>query len=153
MSERERMEMDEDMEMEEMVFELGGSISLGRSHRRSLSPPSSAFVTKLLLGEEIPGDMTEAASTKPEDEDFTVHGGEKDGGIYHHPYLNKTGGNGMRFGAFSSQQAHNSKKVPNQPIYIGPTVSNHKHNDNKPKFRVKPSVRPTKELNVNETHC
>lgn len=49
----------------------------------------SAFVTKLLLGEEIPGDMTEAASTKPEDEDFTVHGGEKDGGIYHHPYLNK----------------------------------------------------------------
>ena len=51
----------------------------------------SAFVTKLLLGEEIPGDMTEAASTKPEDEDFTVHGGEKDGGIYHHPYLNKTG--------------------------------------------------------------
>lgn len=33
--------------------------------------------------------MTEAASTKPEDEDFTVHGGEKDGGIYHHPYLNK----------------------------------------------------------------
>ncbi|KAL0659569.1 hypothetical protein Bca4012_080154 [Brassica carinata] len=90
----------------------------------------SPFVTKLLLGEEIPGDMTEAASTKPEDEDFTVHGGEKDGG------------NGMRFGAFSSQQAHNSKKVPNQPIYIGPTVSNHNHPD-KPNFRAKSGIRPT----------
>ncbi|KAG2239717.1 hypothetical protein Bca52824_091414 [Brassica carinata] len=102
----------------------------------------SPFVTKLLLGEEISGDMTEA-STKPEEEDVAADGGEKDRDIYHHPYLNKTGGNGMRFGIFSSKQGHNMKKVPNQPINKGPTVSNHKHNDNKPKFRVKPSVRPT----------
>lgn len=90
-------------------------------------------------------DKTEA-STKPEGED----GGEKDGDIDRHPYLNKTGeliiwcvcvccrkwrpldmfidsffflnlasGNGMRFGVFSSQQAHNLKKVPNQPICKG----------------------------------
>ncbi|XP_013593538.1 PREDICTED: protein TPX2-like isoform X2 [Brassica oleracea var. oleracea] len=149
------------MEMEPMVFEVDLEYEFDAARwfdfTREESPaesqsaefwfhsaPSytpSPFVTKLLLGEEIPGDMTEAASTKPEDEDFTVHGGEKDGGIYHHPYLNKTG-NGMRFGAFSSQQAHKLKKVPNQPIYIGPTVSNHNHPD-KPNFRAKSSIRPT----------
>uniref|UniRef100_M4DS58 TPX2 central domain-containing protein n=1 Tax=Brassica campestris TaxID=3711 RepID=M4DS58_BRACM len=95
----------------------------------------SPFVTKLLLGEDMSDDKTEA-STKPEGED----GGEKDGDIDRHPYLNKTG-NGMRFGVFSSQQAHYLKKVPNQPICKGPTVSSHNHND-KPKFRAKPSIRP-----------
>ncbi|XP_013593539.1 PREDICTED: protein TPX2-like isoform X3 [Brassica oleracea var. oleracea] len=138
------------MEMEPMVFEVDLEYEFDAARwfdfTREESPaesqsaefwfhsaPSytpSPFVTKLLLGEEIPGDMTEAASTKPEDEDFTVHGGEKDGG------------NGMRFGAFSSQQAHKLKKVPNQPIYIGPTVSNHNHPD-KPNFRAKSSIRPT----------
>ncbi|CAG7884119.1 unnamed protein product, partial [Brassica rapa] len=95
----------------------------------------SPFVTKLLLGEDISDDKTET-STKPEGKD----GGEKDGDIDRHPYLNKTG-NGMRFGVFSSQQAHYLKKVPNQPICKGPTVSNHINTD-KPKFRAKPSIRP-----------
>lgn len=43
-------------------------------------------MTKLLLGEDMSDDKTEA-STKPEEED----GGEKDGDSYRHPYLNKTG--------------------------------------------------------------
>ncbi|KAJ0263467.1 Cell cycle regulated microtubule associated protein [Hirschfeldia incana] len=153
------MEMDEDMEMVFEVREVDMEYEFDAARwfdfTRTESPaesqsaefwfhsaPSyapSPFVTKLLLGDgEISGDMTEA-STKPEEEDDV--GGEKDRGIYHHPYLNKTGGNGMRFGIFSSQQGRNLKKVPNQSIRKGPTVSNHKHNDNKPKFRAKPSIR------------
>ncbi|KAF8058503.1 hypothetical protein N665_1242s0012 [Sinapis alba] len=152
------MEMDEDMEMEPMVFEVRDvdveyEFDAARWYdftRAELpaesqaaefwfhSAPSyapSPFVTKLLLGEEISGYKTEAASTKTEEED----GGEKDRGIiYQHPFLNKTGGNGMRSGVFSSQQGNNLKKVPNQPICKA--VSNHKYNDNKPKFR---AIRPT----------
>ncbi|XP_056865787.1 protein TPX2 isoform X2 [Raphanus sativus] len=143
------MEMDEEMEMEEMVLEVREvdmeyefdaarwfDFTRSESPAESLaaefwfhSAPSyapSPFVTKLLLGEEISGDKTDA-STKPEEEDVT-----------------SDGGSGMRFGIFSSQQGHNLKKVPGQPIPKGPTVSNHnKHNDNKPKFRAKPSIRPT----------
>lgn len=34
-------------------------------------------------------------------------------------FFNLASGNGMRFGVFSSQQAHYLKKVPNQPICKG----------------------------------
>ncbi|ESQ55063.1 hypothetical protein EUTSA_v10024955mg [Eutrema salsugineum] len=161
------MEMDEDMEIETMVFDVREidleyefDASRWYDFTRVESPaesqaaefwfhsapsyPASPFVTKLLLRDEVSDDKTEA-STKSEDDEVIADACEKDGGIYHHPYLatdlNKTG-NGMRFGIFSSQQGSNLKKAPNQTICKGPTFSNHKHTD-KPKFRSKPSIRPT----------
>ncbi|CAH8391983.1 unnamed protein product [Eruca vesicaria subsp. sativa] len=152
------MEMDEDMEMEATVFEAREidmeyefDASRWFDFTREESPaesqaaefwfhsaPSyapSPFVTKLLLGDEIP--------TKQEEDDVTEDVvGEKDRSINQNPVLNKTG-SGMRFGVFSSQQGNNLKKVPTQPLCKAPTVSNHNHNDNKPKFRAKSSIRPT----------
>ncbi|CAH2078217.1 unnamed protein product, partial [Thlaspi arvense] len=168
-SPREReMEMDEDMEIEPTVFEareidLEYEFDAARWYdftRMELpadsqaaefwfhsapSYPPSPFVTKLLLSEEFSDEKAEA-SAKPEDEEVTEDVcDKKDREIYKQPYLatdlNKTG-NGMRFGIFSSQQGSNLKKVPNQPISKGPTVSNHKQTD-KPKFRAKSSIRPT----------
>ncbi|WZY69252.1 hypothetical protein YC2023_001492 [Brassica napus] len=88
----------------------------------------SPFVTTLLLREEVPRDITD------EDEEVTTDVCGMDREIYHqHPHLNKNGK--MRFGS-------HLKKVPNQPICKGPTVSNHNHSDKKPKFRAKSSIRP-----------
>ncbi|KAL0699133.1 hypothetical protein Bca4012_055255 [Brassica carinata] len=95
----------------------------------------SPFVTKLLLSEEVSDDKTEAASTRSEATDVC----ERD--RYQPSHMNKTG-NGMRFGIFSSQQGSNLKNVSRQPLFKGPTVSNHNHND-KPKFRAKSSIRST----------
>ncbi|CAE6181923.1 unnamed protein product [Arabidopsis arenosa] len=162
------MEMDEDMEIESMVFEvkeidLEYEFDAARWYdftREELpaesqaaefwfhSAPSyapSPFVTKLLLREEVYDDKTET-STRSEDEELAADVCDKYKGIFHQPNhlatdLNKTGSR-MRSGIFSSQQGSNLKKVPNQPIWKGPTVSNHKHTD-KPKFRAKSSIRPT----------
>ncbi|CAA7060127.1 unnamed protein product [Microthlaspi erraticum] len=151
------MEMDEDMEIEPMVFnvreiDLEYEFDAARWFdftRLELpaesqaaefwfhSAPSyapSPFVTKLLLREEVYDDKAEA-SMKSEDEEVAADVCEKDRD------LNKTG-NGMRFGIFTSQQGSNLKKVPNQPICKGPTVGNIKHTD-KPRFRAKSSIRPT----------
>lgn len=49
--------------------------------------------------------MTEA-STKPEEEDVAADGGEKDRDIYHHPYLNKTGGELMMSALSTSSALH-----------------------------------------------
>ncbi|CAD5328760.1 unnamed protein product [Arabidopsis thaliana] len=164
------MEMDEDMEIEPMVFEvkeidLEYEFDAARWYdftREELpeesqaaefwfhSAPSyapSPFVTKLLLREEVYDDKTEA-STRSEDEEVVADVCDKYKGTFQQPNhlatdFNKTGSR-MRSGIFSSQQQQgcNLKKVPNQPIWKGPTVSNHKHTD-KPKFRAKSSIRPT----------
>ncbi|KAL1201656.1 Protein TPX2 [Cardamine amara subsp. amara] len=162
------MEMDEDMEIEPMVFEvkeidLEYEFDAARWYdftrvelpaesqtaefwfHSAPSYPASPFVTKLLLREEVSDDKTEA-STRSEDEEVVADVCDKDREIFQHPKSlatdwNKTG-NGMRSGIFSSQQGSNLKKVPNHSICKGLTVSNHKHTD-KPKFRAKSSLRPT----------
>ncbi|EOA17867.1 hypothetical protein CARUB_v10006272mg [Capsella rubella] len=162
------MEMDEDMEIEPMVFQareidLEYEFDAARWYdftREELpaesqhaefwfhSAPSyapSPFVTKLLLREEVYDDKTEA-STRSEDEEVAADVCDKDKRIFQQRNhlatdLNKTGSR-MRSGIFSSQQGSNLKKVPIHPICKGPTVSNHKHTD-KPKFRAKSSVRST----------
>ncbi|XP_010448816.1 PREDICTED: protein TPX2-like isoform X2 [Camelina sativa] len=164
------MEMDEDMEIETMVYqvreidleyefdaarwydftrdELPAESQLAEFWFHSApSYAPSPFVTKLLLREEVYDDKTEA-STRTEDEEVAASDVcDKNRGIFqqrHHlatNLSNKTG-SGMRSGIFSSQQGSNLKKVPIQPICKGPTVSNHKHTD-KPKFRAKSSIRPT----------
>ncbi|VVB12015.1 unnamed protein product [Arabis nemorensis] len=158
------MEMDEDMEIEPMVFDVR-EIDLEYEFDASRwydftrlelpaesqaaefwfhSAPSyqpSPFATKLLLREEEVCDDKTEASTRSEDVEV-----ENDRGIFQHSSylatdLNKTG-NGMRSGIFSSLQGSNLKKTPHQSICKGPTVSNHKHTD-KPKFRSKSSIRST----------
>ncbi|XP_010439265.1 PREDICTED: protein TPX2-like isoform X2 [Camelina sativa] len=166
------MEMDEDMEIETLVYqvreidleyefdaarwydftrdELPAESQLAEFWFHSApSYAPSPFVTKLLLREEEVYDDKTEASTRSEDEEVAAGDvcDNKSRGIFqqrHHLATNLSNktGSGMRSGIFSSQQGSNLKKVPIQLICKGPTVSNHKHTD-KPKFRAKSSIRPT----------
>ncbi|CAN8274165.1 unnamed protein product [Cochlearia groenlandica] len=134
------MEMDEDMEIDPMVFDVREidleyefdaarwfDFSRVESPAESQlaefwfrSAPSyapSPFVTKLLLREDVTDDLAEA-STRFGDGESEAEACEEDGDSYQHSNLatglNKT----------------------------GPMVSNHKNID-KPKFRAKSSIRPT----------
>ncbi|XP_019086866.1 PREDICTED: protein TPX2-like isoform X2 [Camelina sativa] len=163
------MEMDEDMEIETMVYqvreidleyefdaarwydftrdELPAESQLAEFWFHSApSYAPSPFVTKLLLREEEVYDDKTEASTRSEDEEVSAADVcDKNRGIFqqrNHLASNLRSGMRSGSGVFSSQQGSNLKKVPIQPICKGPTINNHKHTD-KPKFRAKSSIRPT----------
>ncbi|XP_019057240.1 PREDICTED: protein TPX2-like isoform X2 [Tarenaya hassleriana] len=162
------MEVEEDMEIEPMIFEvreidLEYEFDAARWYdfSREESPvearvaelwfqtaqsyPPSPFATKLLLREDVSDYKTEL-STKSEDGEAAadICDTDREGGHlqdYSAKDVNKTG-NGIRSGIFTTLQGGTLKKVPNQPLYKGPTFSNHIHTD-KPKYRPKSSIRPT----------
>ncbi|XP_010538773.1 PREDICTED: protein TPX2-like isoform X2 [Tarenaya hassleriana] len=156
------MEMEEDMEIEPMALEVSEvdleyefDAARWYDFSREESPaearvaelwfetaqtyPPSPFVTKLLLREDLSDDKTEL-STESQDGEATADICDTDGEVRQLPDYFATG-NGIRSGVFTTFQAGNLKKVPNQPLYKGTTFNNHIHTD-KQKCRPKLSIKP-----------
>ncbi|XP_010540241.1 PREDICTED: protein TPX2-like isoform X2 [Tarenaya hassleriana] len=109
------------------------------------SYPPSPFVTKLLLRDHVSDGKTEL-STRPEDGEATSDICDTDREVgklsdYLAKDVNKTG-TGIRSGICASSQGGSLNEVPSQPLYKGPTFSNHVH-AHKPKCGTKSSVQLT----------